>query len=176
MKLLRIIALLLVMGSTGCGYHLVGHGSGQDAIPADIKTLSITGNAEPGLFASMRQQLQSDRYAIVSESQRSQQSQQAQKTEATDHATLIIKMGNMRFFPSAYDRNGIASQYSLIMTGTLQLDRGSETIWKSGPIQRQGDVFVTGSPTSIEAARIRLQKDLLKGWLNDAVGRIRSGF
>lgn len=167
MSLVRSVALLLMLLATGCGYHLVGHGGGQGAIPADVETLTITGNAEPKLLLRMRQQLQSKRYRIVDS---------APETDAEHHATLIVRLTTPRFTPSAYDRSGIATQYRMLVSGTLQVERGGETIWQSGAIQRQGDVFVTGGPTSIEASRKRLQEDLTRTWLNDATGRIRSGF
>jgi hypothetical protein len=64
----------------------------------------------------------------------------------------------------------------MILTGSVDVARQGKTVWQSGNIQRRGDVFVTGGPTSIEASRERLLKDLSKQWLNDAVSRLRSGF
>jgi len=163
------ILLAVLLSLPGCGYHLVGHGGGTGAIPDDITTVTVAGNAKAGLLSRLRQQLQSDRYAIVDSSA-------VPESDKTSHAIVLIKMAALAFTPSAFDISGVATQYRMTITGTAQVDRDDKTIWKSGPIQRQGDVFVTGGPTSIEASKQRLQKDLSQQWLNDAVGRIRSGF
>jgi len=160
-----LLCALLVLNA--CGYHLVGQGSDGGAIPADVSTISVTGNAKPALLSLLRQRLQSDRYSIVGANAVNDQ---------TRHVTVYINMAPLVFTPSAYDRSGLATQYRMTFTGSLRVDRNGDTLWQSGPVQRQGDVFVTGGPTSIEASRQRLEKDLRKQWLGDAVGRLRSGF
>jgi len=152
----------------GCGYHLVGHGDGAGgAIPADVQAISLVGNADAKLLSQLRQRLQSDRYAIIDASEINDDAQ---------HAMLHINISPLSFTPSAYDISGIATQYRMIFTGSLMVVKQGKTIWQSGRVSRQGDVFVTGGPTSIEASRERLLKDLQKQWLSDAIGRIRSGF
>ena len=152
---------------SGCAYHLVGHGGGSGAIPADITSLTVSGNAEAKLISQLRQRLQSDRYSIVDSSA---------VTDISHHATVFLNIYPLVFTPSAFDISGVATQYRMTFTGALKVNRGDQTIWQSGLIQRQGDVFVTGGPTSIEASKQRLQQDLSKQWLSDAVGRIRAGF
>ncbi len=161
------MTLLLVLSLGGCGYHLVGHGDEDGAIPSDVKAISLVGNAESRLLSQLRQRLQSDRYAIIDAKE--------SEDEAT-HAMLHINISPLTFTPSAYDVAGIATQYVMVFTGSLMLVHEGKTIWQSGAISRRGDVFVAGGPTSIEASRERLLKDLHKQWLSDAVGRIRSGF
>ncbi|MDQ7000028.1 MAG: hypothetical protein Q9M12_03965, partial [Mariprofundus sp.] len=58
-----LLANLLMLNS--CGYHLVGHGSEIGAIPADIRTISVIGNAEKNMLVRFRQYLHSDSYTIV---------------------------------------------------------------------------------------------------------------
>jgi len=164
---LRAAMLAVLLSLAGCGYHLVGHGGGAGAIPADITTVTVAGNAEAGLLSRLRQQLQSDRYAMVDS---------RAVTDKAHHATVLIHMSALTFTPSAFDISGVATQYRMTITGEVQVDIDDKTIWQSGPIQRQGDVFVTGGPTSIEASKQRLQKDLSRQWISDAIGRIRSGF
>jgi len=160
------MALLLALAS--CGYHLVGHGdSAGGAIPADVKAISLVGNADAKLLSQLRQRLQSDRYAIIDAKD---------IHDLAAHAMLHINITPLSFTPSTYDASGIATQYRMVFSGSFMLVREGKTIWQSGAISRQGDVFVTGGPTSIEASRERLLKDLHKQWLSDAVGRIRSGF
>ncbi len=168
-----LMAVLLALLLNGCGYHLVGHGDGVGgAIPNDVQMLSLAGNAKPELLAQLRQRLQSDRYAIVDAN-----GEEANKPEnAASFVMLQVNMQPLIFTPSTFDASGIATQYRMIISGSLLLERQGETIWRSGLIQRQGDVFVSAEPTAIEASRERLLKDLSRQWLSDAVGRIRSGF
>ncbi|MDQ6981445.1 MAG: adenosylmethionine-8-amino-7-oxononanoate aminotransferase, partial [Mariprofundus sp.] len=92
------------------------------------------------------------------------------------HAMVHVNVPTPSFTPSAFSSAGVAPQYRMVLTGSVDVTRQEKTIWQSGNIQRRGDVFVTGGPTSIEASRERLLKDLSRQWLNDAVSRLRSGF
>jgi len=168
-----LLAMLLLCLLSSCGYHLVGHGDGAgSAVPADVTLLGLAGNAKPALLSSLRQRLRSDHYAIVDGN-----GVEANKTENEDNfAMLYISIAPLVFTPSTYDAAGLATQYRMVFSGSLLIERQGETIWQSGLIQRQGDVFVSAEPTSIEASRERLLRDLRKQWLSDAIGRIRSGF
>jgi len=159
--------LSALLSLAGCGYHLVGHGGGSGAIPAEVKTVSISGNANATLLSRLQQRLHSERYAIV---------EAGAVADRSHHASIEVKMIPLIFLPSTFDINGVATQYRMTIAGSITIRHHDKTVWQSGAIQRQGDVFVTGGPTSIEASRQRLQQDLSKQWLSDAVGRIRSGF
>jgi len=160
-----LLAALLTLA--GCGYHLVGHGSGSAAIPEDVSTVSISGNADATLLSQFRQRLHSEQYTIVDA---------GSVTDRSRHASVFIHMSPLVFTPSTFDSNGAATQYRMIMAGSISIEEHNKIVWQSGLIQRQGDVFVTGGPSSIEASRQRLQDDLSKQWLSDAIGRIHSGF
>ncbi len=160
-----LLASLLMLNS--CGYHLAGHGNTVGAIAADVRTVSIVGNAEKNLLVRFRQQLHSDAYSIVTD---------GDVADPEHHAVVHVNVPAPSFTPSAFSSAGVATQYRMILTGSVDVARQGKTVWQSGNIQRRGDVFVTGGPTSIEASRERLLKDLSKQWLNDAVSRLRSGF
>ena len=150
------------------GYHLVGHGDGMKVIPADVRTLSIVGSGDTEqLLASLRQRLKSDSYSLI---------EHDDVADQEHHATLRLHVSPAAYNPSAYDAAGVAIQYTMLLSGSLQLDQKGEILWQSGTIQRQGDVYVAGDPSSIEASRERLLRDLRKQWLQDAIGRLRSGF
>ncbi|MDQ6996154.1 MAG: adenosylmethionine-8-amino-7-oxononanoate aminotransferase [Mariprofundus sp.] len=166
MLLPTLLAGLLALNA--CAYHLVGHGGGDSgAIPADVQTLSISGNAEATLLSRLRQRLHSEQYVIV---------EPGSTTDPLHHASVRINMTRLVFTPSTFDINGVATQYRMILGGSILIEHNNKTVWQSGLIQRQGDVFVTGGPASIESSKKRLQKDLRKQWISDAVGRMRSGF
>ena len=162
------ILLPVLMLLTSCGYHLVGHGDGRGVIPADVRTLSIVGSGESQqLLASLRQRLKSDSFSLI---------EQDDIADEEHHATLRLYVSPAAYNPSAYDAAGVAIQYTMLLSGSLQLNQRGGIIWQSGTIQRQGDVYVAGDPSSIEASRERLLRDLRKQWLQDAIGRLRSGF
>ncbi len=169
--LLRALLLTTLLLPAGCGYHLVGQGSEIGAIPADVRSISVSGNANPALLNALRQRLRSSRYTVVDRA-----ADGGSGADSQQHATIYVNIGPARFTPSAFDRNGIATQYRMALSGSIRVEHNGDTLWQSGQILHQGDVFVTGGPTSIEASRQRLQQDLGKQWLNDAVGRLRSGF
>jgi outer membrane lipopolysaccharide assembly protein LptE/RlpB len=162
------ILLPVLMLLTSCGYHLVSQSNGVGAVPADVRTLSIVGNGEAQqMLVPFRQRLSSERYSVI---------KYDSITDEEHHATVRLHVSPVSFTPSAYDAAGIAIQYSMVFSGSLQVERMDKVIWQSGTIQRLGDVFVAGDPTSIEASRERLLRDLRKQWLQDAMGRLRSGF
>ncbi|MDQ6993021.1 MAG: adenosylmethionine-8-amino-7-oxononanoate aminotransferase [Mariprofundus sp.] len=157
--------VLLMLSS--CGYHLVGQG-GASAIPAEVHSLSIVGNADASLVALLRPRLTSTDYQLLNEAD--------SVLDLHHHALLHLQMSGLDFRPSAYDLSGIASQYRMVVAGRLMLEMDGKTLWQSGSLQRQGDIYVTGGPASIEASRSRLLRDLQKQWVSDAIGRLRSGF
>jgi len=164
---MRVCLMLAMLVLSSCGYHLVGHGGGRGAIPADVQRVSIVGNVDSALLSLLKQRLASDQYSLVDA---------ASVTDQAHHALLSVRMSPLVFVPSAYDLSGVATQYRMVFSGTLMLEQDGKTVWQSGVIQRQGDVYVSGGPASIEASRIRLLQDLQKQWVVDAVGRVRSGF
>lgn len=162
---LMTAALLL----SACGYHLVGHGDREGAIAADVKTVSLMlrGETDRQFISNLKQRLSSDKYALI---------EAKDVVDPKSHASLSVTIAPLRFTPSTYDAAGVATQYHMIFSGSLTLEREEKRSWQSGLIQTQGDVYVAGGPTSIEASRERLLIDLRKQWLQDALGRLRSGF
>ena len=153
---------------TSCGYHLVGHGGGSGAIPADVQTVSISVSSnDPKVASQLRRRLTSAHYAVIDAKN---------ITAPGSHAVIRVNLAPVSFAPSAYDASGVASQYGMVFSGSLAVDRNGKTIWQSGTIQAQGSVYVSGGPASIEASRNRLLQDLRQDWIQDAVGRLRSGF
>ncbi len=159
-------ALLLLLSS--CGYHLVGHGGGAGAIPADARTVAVLGSGDAqDITASLRQLLRSERYELVDANS---------AADERRHATVRVNISPVSFTPSVYDAAGIATQYRMTLTGSVMVEMGGKPVWQSGAIQRRGDIYVAAGPTSIEASRERVLRDLRKLWATDAAGRIRSGF
>lgn len=161
---MRHIALGLALLLGACGYHLVGHGDGQGAIPASVKLLNIQAHGEGmNLALELKQALETEQRRV-------------RINAAAGDAQLQLQVQPPRFAPSAYDANGVASQYRMNYSGSLRLLQQGKEIWQSGPITEQGEVFVSSSPASIEAGKQQLLQSLRRLWLRDAVGRLRSGF
>jgi len=162
---LWIVAMLLA----SCGYHLVGHGDGPGVIPADVRSLNIIGHDEGEmLLPTLRNQLATDTLSVTTNAK--------MVSGNAHHARLILQLNPVSFAASAYGVSGIAIQYRMVYSGSLTLERDGATIWQSGLLSEQGEVYVTGDPTSIEASRQQLLAGLRKQWLRTAVSRLRSGF
>ncbi|PJA33504.1 MAG: adenosylmethionine-8-amino-7-oxononanoate aminotransferase [Zetaproteobacteria bacterium CG_4_9_14_3_um_filter_53_7] len=167
-KLLLTGLALLLLSLSGCGYHLVGHGSGAGAIPADVKTVTIAVNGDSQKVLSLlRQRLTSEAYALTDA---------ADAIDEGTHAILRVNIAPLMFVPSAYDISGMATQYRMTYSGSLSVQRSGQNIWQSGNISQQGDVYESGGPASTEASKERLLRDLRQQWVTDALGRLRSGF
>jgi len=169
MRFLWIAALLL----GGCGYHLVGHSDGKGVIPEDVSRLILMSQGGEGELQTLalRDGLQTDHLAVMI-----QPGHGALADDGIQDARLLVQISPVRFSASAFDATGVASQYRMVYEGRLSLLHHGETIWQSGNLSEQGEVYVTTDPTSIEASRQQLLRNLRKQWLRTALGRIRSGF
>ncbi len=164
--------VMLAMVLTSCGYHLVGHGGGAGAIPADVKTVSLqaTNATAETLMPELKRH-------FLTKSDRGYELVDADKTHDPEaHADVRLEQASERFVPSAYDTTGVATQYRLVISGNIRVYRGGKLLWESGAISESGDVFVTGGPVGIEASRSRIQRDLRKQWAIRAWNRLSSGF
>jgi len=165
LRRLAVGCLVLLMGGLmlgSCGYHLVGHGDGTGAIPADVHSVMLVGSsASRPYLPLLRDRLQRGGYTVGA---------------TQGEVTLRVAHQPERFVPSAYDRSGVATQYRLIVSGSVELEQGGRTIWRSGNISLQDDVYVTAGLASIEASHRRLADDLHKEWVRQVWSRLRSGF
>jgi len=151
-----------VMLLSGCGYHLVGHGDGTGAIPADVHAVALLGNdAAREVLPLLRDRLQQAGYDLNAE--------QAE-------ATLRVALQPEGFAPSAYDRAGVATQYRMAIAGSLVLEQDGAVIWQSGDLAVQDEIYVTAGPASIEASRQRFGEQLRNAWVHEAWSRLQSGF
>ncbi|OIO70788.1 MAG: adenosylmethionine-8-amino-7-oxononanoate aminotransferase [Zetaproteobacteria bacterium CG1_02_53_45] len=167
-KLLLTGVALLLLSLSGCAYHMVGHGNGSGAIPADVKTLTVAVNGDSQKVLSLfRKRLASEAYTL---------SDAADVVDEKTHAVLRVNIAPLTFVPAAYDVNGMATQYRMIYGGSLSVQRSGQNIWQSGNISQRGDVYASGGPASNEASKERLLRDLRQQWVTDALGRLRSGF
>ncbi|RMG92054.1 MAG: adenosylmethionine-8-amino-7-oxononanoate aminotransferase [Zetaproteobacteria bacterium] len=158
----RLLILLLGLLPAACGYHLAGHGKG--ALPEDVKKVSLHANGVPHYVVSVLQQrLASAGYKLT---------QVQQEAEAE----IRLQQDHVKYQPSAFDRAGIAVQYTMSIRGHMTILVHDQETWDSGVVTQTGDVFVSGGPASIEASRNRLEKDLQRQWLQKVWSRFRSGF
>ena len=160
--MIRLLVLLLGLLPAACGYHLAGHGKG--VLPEDVKVISLHGAGVPHyLIAALRQRLEASGYRLTEAQQEAE-------------AEIRLQQDHVKYRPSAFDRAGIAVQYTMNIRGHMTvLVHGQET-WDSGIVSLSGDVFVSGGPASIEASRNRLEQDLQRQWLQQVWSRFRSGF
>jgi len=158
----------LILGA--CGYHLVGHGDGAGAVPADVTTVSVeaTGAIGNSLARALKREMAGNpHYQVVAA---------ADVDDEASHAVIRIEQVSESFAASAYDASGLATQYRMTITANVRLFRAGTVLWESGAISKSGDVFTAGGPTGIESSRERIRKDLQKEWTLAAWARISSGF
>jgi len=150
--------LCFAFALNGCGYHLAGQGRG--AVPEDVSIMKVTGtdpSARAILPAWRRYVSDHAKGFVVGE----------------DHADAELRLGAISesFNPVSYDASDRLSH-----SGSISLWRKDVRIWSSGTISVQGDVYAVGGPTSIEASRTRLSRDLDRQWIREAWLKLSSGF
>ncbi|MDQ6958776.1 MAG: hypothetical protein Q9M24_06650 [Mariprofundaceae bacterium] len=156
-------ALCLTLALNGCGYHLAGQGRG--VVPEDVSIVNVTGTD-----ASARTILPAWRRYVGDHAKGF--------VVGADHADAELRLGAISesFNPVSYDVSGVAITYRLSRSGSISLWRKNVRIWSSGAISVQGDVYAVGGPTSIEASRARLRRDLDRQWMREAWLKLVSGF
>jgi len=147
----------------GCGYRLAGQGRGS--VPEDVSIVKVT-----GADASARSILPAWRNYVSDHAKGF--------VVGKDHADAELRLGAISesFNPVSYDASGVAITYRLSRSGSISLWRKDVRIWSSGTISVQGDVYAVGGPTSIEASRARLRRDLDRQWIREAWLKLASGF
>jgi len=162
MKLLFSV-ICLVFALNSCGYHLAGQGRG--AVPKDVRILKVTGVDKSGhgiLLAWQRYVSDHAKGFVVGE----------------NGADADLRLGAITesFNPTSFNSSGVAIRYRLSLSGSISLWRKGVRIWSSGAISVQGDVYAVGGPTSIEASKARLRRDLDRQWIREAWLDLASGF
>jgi len=156
-----IVAVALVLGA--CGYHLAGQGRG--AVPEDVSIVKVTGDdaSARNIVTAWRNYVSDHAKGFV---------------VGEDHADAELRLGAISetFKPVSFDAAGVAITYRLSRSGSISLWRKDVRIWSSGAISVQGDVYAVGGPTSIEASRARLRRDLDRQWIREAWLKLTSGF
>ena len=156
-----LMAVCLVLAA--CGYHLAGQGRG--VIPADVHALSVvaTSNSSRSMLALIKRSLaeRSDRYVLVDPGE--------------GDAELHIDGIQEQFVPISFNASGVDTVYRLSINGSLSLWRKGERIWSSGAISVNEDIYAVADPTSIEATRRRIRRDLMRKWLREALLRLYGG-
>ncbi|PCH53891.1 MAG: hypothetical protein COC22_01425 [Flavobacteriaceae bacterium] len=164
-----LTALMLAMGLSACGYHLVGQGGDSGVIPEDATQIVVVGNAGK-LFTVFRQKLaQTVDVPVV------------RAKDAIDDGTgnsIEVRMENFSesMTASAFDASGIANQYRVTISASLRVLQSGKELWASEAMSVSGDVFVTGGAVAIEAHKERVSESLRDEWVQKALGRLRSGF
>jgi len=160
---MRYVSLIVCLFLVSCGYHLAGYGRG--VMPTGVSILKVTGTgASTHAFLSEWRQYVSDHAQgyVVGE----------------DNADAELRLGALSesFSAVSFDASGIGVTYQLLRSRSLSLWRKDVQIWSSGAIFVKGDVYAVGGPTSIEASKDRLRRDLDKRWMSEAWMKLSSGF
>jgi len=161
--LVAVAVCCLTLVLSACGYHLAGQGRG--AVPEDVSIVNVTGTNESthGILAAWRRYVSDHAKGFVI---------------GKDNADAELRLGAISesFNPVSFDASGVAITYRLSRSGSISLWRKGVRIWNSGAIAVQGDVYAVGGPTSIDASRARLRRDLDRQWIREAWLKLSSGF
>jgi len=162
MKYLFIV-LCLVLALNNCGYHLAGQGRGS--VPDDVSIVNVTGANESthNLLSAWRRYVSDHARGFI-------------VGEDNADAELRLSAISESFAPASFDASGVAVSYRFSRSGSISLWRKDVRIWSSGTISVQGDVFAVGGPSSIEASKTRLRRDLDRQWIREAWVKLSSGF
>lgn len=164
-----LFVVLLAWFLSSCGYRLSGQaGSEVAAFPASARVIGLEIESENRHW---QLQIRRDLGVLLQQS-----GYILAGSEHLADADIRLRLKPDRFFPSAYDNAGIATQYRLVLSGEATVERHGTIYWRGGQISVQGDVFVSGGPASIEAQRRRLEDDLRREWLGRLWASLRSGF
>ncbi len=161
MAVVAVSCLTLAFG--GCGYHLAGRGRG--VMPEDVQIVKVTGvkGSSRGLLPVFRRYVTDHAKGFT-------------VGEKGADAELRMSAISESFAPVTFDASGIAVSYRLSRSGSISLWRKNVRIWGSGSISVQGVVYAVGGPTSIEASKDRLRRDLDRQWIREAWMSLSSGF
>jgi len=158
-----LAAVCLALALNHCGYHLAGQGRG--VMPDDVSIVKIAGTSEvdANLLSAWRRYVSDHARGFV---------------VGEDNADAELRMGAISesFTPASFDASGVAVSYRFSRSGSISLWRKNVRIWSSGSISVQGDVFAVGGPSSIDASKSRLRRDLDRQWIREAWIKLSSGF
>jgi len=158
-----VAAFCLPLALNNCGYHLAGHDRG--VMPTDVSIVRVTGVDEStrNLLSAWRRYVSDHARGFV---------------VGEDGADAELRLGAISesFTPASFDASGIAVSYQFSRSGSISIWRKDVRIWSSGAISVQGDVFAVGGPSSIEASKTRLRRDLDRQWIREAWLKLSSGF
>jgi len=159
--------LMLALGLSACGYHLVGQGGDAGVIPENTTQVVVVGTGNAGkLLRVFRQKLvQSGDVPIVSS-----------KDAGSDAVEVRMEHASETMTASAFDASGIANQYRVTISASLRVLQSGTELWKSEVMSVSGDVFVSAGAVAIEAHKERVSEALRDEWVQKALGRLRSGF
>jgi len=163
MKRLAVFSLCLLLSS--CGYHLMGMGRG--VVPVDVQVVRMMDGGNDTGFLSKWQAYVRDNasYNVI-------------PAAAEGEADAEMHTGRLSesLAPITYDAIGIISVERMTLSGEVSLWRNDERIWSSGVISAFEDVDVSGGPTTIESAKVRIRSDLETQWIRQAWLKLSSGF
>lgn len=170
-----LLALLLGLMLSGCGYHLAGHGGKIVVAPADTQAIVVhTTGADAAVLAQSLMTLMNagSDYTVL----------KAGDPKAQGVHTVELDISNVsdRFVPVAYDSNGYAIQYRLVMSGSVRLMQGDTELWNGGTISASTDVYIQGGAAagSIAASisQDRAKKEMRQQWARQVWEALQSGF
>lgn len=162
---LVVISLAFTMLISSCGYHLVGQGDGAGVIEQGGEVIILpAAGLSASWYAELQRQLGRD-YQLVDVNQKDAGAYRVKLSGASEQLN-----------PVAYDASGIAVQYQLVLSASMQVIRGSEIVWESSAVAVAGDIYASGGPVEIASQREKVAAELYREWTRKMLTHMRSGF
>lgn len=167
-------ALLLALGSTGCGYHLVGTGS--SALPAHLRNLYVAPFVNQTVRAEFDQRLTEEVTQEWVRRGRFQLVSSAEQADAVVSGTIVAA----NTVPVRFDELGRVTQYQLTVAADVQIvDRTvepSRTLWRDKRFTRTVSYEVDVSALDYFDREIEAMEKAARDFARGLVVTILEGF
>jgi len=168
MRLPLLLSLCLSLAFNACGYHLVGQGKSL-MIPSNVVSASLTSASNQEGKPLLRElRILWEQNAYLPPLQDEEFSQK--------HVVMRVEQSSQSFHAIAFDASGIALQYRLQLSASLNMYQESNLIWQSGLISVSADMYEATDPSVVEAEKTKLLIQLQQQWANQAMASLQSGF
>jgi len=168
MRFTLLVSLYLSLYLNACGYHLVGQGKSL-VMPASVVSASLesTSNQEgKPLLRELRILWEKNEYLPPLQDEEFSQK----------HVVMRVEQSSQSFHAIAFDASGIALQYRLQLSASLNMYQEGNLIWQSGLVSVAANMYEASDPSVVEAEKTKLTAQLQQQWANQVMASLQSGF
>jgi hypothetical protein len=169
----RLLVLVLVLSTTGCGYHLVGTAS---ALPEELQTLYVKTFDNLTPWADVDQRVME---AVTLEWVRRRRFDLVDRQEGADLMLTGVIMG-VQVTPVSLDDRGRASEYQMALNTSVKLSdiRGEEPklLWEDKAFSRRTSYPVDPNARNYYDRQLLAMDELSREYARALVSAVLEGF